>query len=74
MDEEQAKRYAKKAEKKVMAQTLKHREKLQAQFNEVAALMPDEQKHKLGESMKRMPVARQEQFIAEMVSKHQRRQ
>jgi len=30
MDDEQAKKYAKKAEKKVMAQTLKHREKLQA--------------------------------------------
>lgn len=73
MDTEQKKKYEKKAEKKVMAQTLKHREKLQKQFNEVAESMPDVQKMRLNETMKRMPLAKQEQFIAELVATHQRR-
>jgi len=73
MDAEQKKKYEKKAEKKVMAQTLKHREKLQKQFNEVAQSMPDVQKMRLNETMKRMPLAKQEQFIAELVATHQRR-
>ena len=44
MDDEQKKKYKKKAEKKVMAQTLKHREKLQKKFDEVATVIPNEQK------------------------------
>ena len=73
MEAEQKKRYMKKAEKKVLAQTTKHREKLRSQFDEVATLMPDMQKMQLGETMKRMPLARQEQFIAELIANHQRR-
>lgn len=73
MDAEQKKKYEKKAEKKVLAQTLKHREKLQKQFNEAAESMPDVQKMRLNETMKRMPLAKQEQFIAELVATHQRR-
>lgn len=74
MDVEQKKKYIKKAEKKVMAQTLIHREKLQKQFNEIATQMPDQQKMQLNATMKRMPLAKQEQFIAEMIATHARRE
>jgi len=58
MNATQKKQYEKKAEKKVIAQTLKHREKLQKQFNDVVANMPDSQKMRLNETMKRLPLSR----------------
>lgn len=42
MTEDQKKRYDKKAERKVMEQTQKHRNKLQQQFNEIAGSLPNE--------------------------------
>jgi len=60
MDAEQKKKYSKKAEKKVMAQAIKHRDKLQKEFDEVAATLPDEAKMRLQENLKRLPLARQE--------------
>ena len=36
--------------------------------------MPNEQKMRLAEAMKRMPLQKQEQFLAEMVATHQRRE
>ena len=57
-----------------MAQTLRHREKLQKQFNEVAKGMPNEEKLKLQEMMKRMPLLKQEQLLAELVAQFQRRE
>ena len=74
MDAAQKKQYEKKAEKKIMAQTLRHREKLQKQFNEVATGMPNEEKLKLQEMMKRMPLLKQEQLLAELVAQHQRKE
>ena len=47
MDGEQKKKYQKKAQKKVEEQTYKHRDKLQKQFDEIATLMPNDQKIKL---------------------------
>ena len=73
MDAEQKKKYEKKAERKVHDQTLKHRTKLQTQFDELASTMPDIQKQRLNMAMQRMPLARQEQFIAELVATHTRR-
>ena len=32
--------------------------------------MPNEQKMRLNEAMKRMPLQKQEQFLAEMVAQH----
>ena len=74
MSADQKKKYDKKAEKKIEAQSLKHRQKLQKQFNEIAELMPEAQKVKLNETMKRLPLVRQEQLVAELVSQHQRRE
>ena len=70
MSAEQKKKYEKKKEKKVKAQIIRHREKLQRQFDEVAKDLPNDQKMKLNEQMKRMPVLRQEQLIAELISQH----
>ena len=70
MSAEQKKKYEKKREKKVKAQIIRHREKLQRQFDEVAKDLPNDQKMKLNEQMKRMPVLRQEQLIAELISQH----
>ena len=70
MSTEQKKKYEKKREKKVKAQIVRHREKLQRQFDEAAKDLPNDQKMKLNEQMKRMPVHRQEQLVAELISQH----
>lgn len=70
MSAEQKKKYEKKREKKVKAQIVRHREKLQRQFDEAAKDLPNDQKMKLNEQMKRMPVLRQEQLVAELISQH----
>ena len=70
MSAEQKKKYEKKREKKVKAQIIRHREKLQRQFDEAAKDLPNDQKMKLNEQMKRMPVLRQEQLVAELISQH----
>ena len=53
---------------------MQHRDKLQREFNEVVATMPDAQKVRLNETMKKLPTSRQEQLVAELVANHQRRQ
>ena len=70
MSAEQKKMYEKKREKKVKAQIIRHREKLQRQFDEASKDLPNDQKMKLNEQMKRMPVLRQEQLVAELISQH----
>ena len=70
MSAEQKKKYEKKREKKVKAQIVRHREKLQRQFDEASKDLPNDQKMKLNEQMKRMPVLRQEQLVAELISQH----
>ena len=70
MSAEQKKKYEKKREKKVKAQIIRHREKLQRQFDEASKDLPNDQKMKLNEQMKRMPVLRQEQLVAELISQH----
>ena len=71
---DQKKRYDKKAEKKVNKASLAHREKLQKQLDEVSKNMPEQHKQGLHAQMKMMPIAKQEQLIAELVASSKRRE
>lgn len=51
-----------------------HRDKLQKQLNEYTAQMPIEQKMALSNTISRMPIHKQEQYIAELVAKAKRRE
>ena len=55
----------------MLAQTLKHREKLQKKFDEMATVIPHEQKLHLNSVMKTLPLAKQEMFIAELIARHE---
>lgn len=67
-------KFDKKAEKKVTRAQVQHREKLQKQINELTEKMPPQMRAGLQQTIQRMPVQKQEQYLAEMIAQSKRRE